>query len=145
MKATITNTSRAMQGVYSVSGLVFIEAGATKPVDVADDYVERVKALPFLDAEWGDPLDHDDNGTKGGTKPNATPSERDVLKARAAELKLDFAGNIKTDKLKDLVAEAEAKKFDDMSDTELKTFLWTKGVTTTDETRDQLIELAKAA
>ncbi len=34
---------------------------------------------------------------------------------------------------------------DKLTDTELKTFLTTKGVTTTDETREQLVELAKAA
>lgn len=35
-------------------------------------------------------------------------SDRDDLKARAEELKLDFAANIKTEKLEELVAEAEA-------------------------------------
>jgi hypothetical protein len=35
--------------------------------------------------------------------------DRDVLKARAAELKLDYPANIKTDKLAALVAEAEGK------------------------------------
>ncbi|TNJ40492.1 hypothetical protein [Phaeobacter sp. B1627] len=35
-------------------------------------------------------------------------SERDDLKARAAELKLDFAPNLSTAKLAELVAEAEA-------------------------------------
>ncbi len=35
-------------------------------------------------------------------------SDRDALKARAEELKLDFAANIKTEKLEALVAEVEA-------------------------------------
>lgn len=48
MKATITNTSRASQGVHSATGLVFIEPGATREIDVADDYFDRVKSLPFL-------------------------------------------------------------------------------------------------
>jgi len=48
MKATITNNSRTSQGVHSVDGLVFIDAGATREVDVADDYVDRLKKLPFL-------------------------------------------------------------------------------------------------
>ena len=48
MKATITNTSRAPQGVYSVSGLVFIDPGASRDVDVAEGYVGRLPALRFL-------------------------------------------------------------------------------------------------
>ena len=135
----ITNTSRALQGVHSTSGLVFIEPGATQEVDVAKDYVARVKALPFFTVDGS--LDHDGDGSKGGAKPNDPPSERDILKARATELKIEFAKNIATDKLALLVRDAE---LDAMSDTELKTLLGSKGVTTTDETRDQLIELAKA-
>ena len=51
-----------------------------------------------------------------------------------------------------LGAETPAKKeeirnavIDKLSDDELKSYLGTKGVTTTDETREQLVELAKAA
>jgi len=54
MKASITNNSRALQGVHTVTGLVFIEPKATNTLDVADDYVERVKSLSFLHAEWDD-------------------------------------------------------------------------------------------
>lgn len=140
MKMQITNNSRALQGVHSTVGLVFIEAGATQEVDVAGAYVARVKALPFFAVAAS--LDHDGDGKPGGAAANDPPSERDALKARATELKLDFAKNISTDKLKDLVRDAE---LDAMTDTELKTFLGTKGVTTADETRDQLIELAKLA
>lgn len=52
VKATITNTSRAPQGVHSVDGLVFIEPGRSRVVDVADGYVARVNALSFLDVKW---------------------------------------------------------------------------------------------
>jgi hypothetical protein len=54
MKAKIKNTSRAPQGVHTTEGMQFIEPGHARTLDVADDYVERVKALPFLDAEWHD-------------------------------------------------------------------------------------------
>jgi hypothetical protein len=138
MKMTITNTSRAPQGVHSVSGLVFIDPGKTREVDVAESYVDRVKALKFFTLGT---LDHDGDGKKGGAAPNVPPSERDILKAKAADLKLEFPKNIATDKLKLLVRDAE---LDAMSDTELKTLLGDKGVTTTDETREQLLELAKA-
>jgi len=107
MKASITNTSRAPQGVHAVTGLVFIEPGQSRDVDVADDYVERVKALPFLDAQWGDaasdPLDHDAGGKKGGSAPNDSPTERDDLKAQAKELGIDHAKNISTEKLRELI------------------------------------------
>lgn len=59
------------------------------------------------------PLDHDADGRKGGAAPavdgdgKPEPSERDKLKAEATELKIEFAANIRTDKLKELV---EAKK-----------------------------------
>lgn len=41
--------------------------------------------------------------------------------------------------------EITAALIDKLSDTELKTFLGSKGVEVKDETRDQLVELAKAA
>ena len=131
MKATITNTSRALQGVHSVDGLVFIDAGKSMPIDVADDYVERVKALPFFIAEWHDAAPEkpaDAVSTKPKGKAPAKPKGQSARNARKAPAKA-----------------ASSKAFDDMSDAELKTFLGTKGVTVTDESREQLIELAKAA
>lgn len=97
MKMDITNTSRAPQGVHSVDGLVFIEPNATRTVDVADDYVDRVKALPFLTTD--NPLDHDGNGKSGG----ATNTDREGLKTQAKELGIDHPRNISTDKLKELI------------------------------------------
>jgi hypothetical protein len=97
MKASITNNSRALQGVHSVAGLVFIEPKATLSIDVADDYVERVKALPFLTVD--DALDHDGDGKAGG----ATNSDREDLKAQAKELGIEHPRNIPTDKLKELI------------------------------------------
>lgn len=48
MKATITNTSRANQGVWTEDGLVHLAAGETKELVIKADYVERAKSLPFL-------------------------------------------------------------------------------------------------
>jgi hypothetical protein len=131
MKATITNTSRASQGVHSVDGLVFIDAGKSRDVDVADDYVERVKSLPFFASKWhGAAAEKPASGVSAKSKGKA-PAKAKSQPARSAR--------------KAPAKATEPKTFDDMSDTELKTFLGTKGVTVTDETRDQLIELAKAA
>lgn len=55
----ITNTSRALQGVHSTAGLVFIEAGKSQEVDVAPDYLDRLKSLPFLTI-GGKPADTDE-------------------------------------------------------------------------------------
>lgn len=71
MKAKITNESRALQGVHTADGLKFIEPGETRTLDVLDSYVERVKALPFLKADFVDPLDHDEDGKKGGSLPHS--------------------------------------------------------------------------
>lgn len=43
---------------------------------------------------------------EGGDAGDEQPQDRDALKARAAELGLTFAPNIKTDKLAQLVADA---------------------------------------
>lgn len=51
MRAKITNTSRANQGIYTDEGLVHLEAGETRALTIAPDYVDRVKALPFLTVE----------------------------------------------------------------------------------------------
>jgi hypothetical protein len=93
MKAAIKNTSRAPQGVHTTDGLRFIEPGATRTLDVADDYVDRVKSLPFLDAKWGDDEEE--------TEPETL--DRDDLKKQASELGLDFPRNISTEKLKELI------------------------------------------
>lgn len=49
MKTVIKNTSRAPQGVHTVEGLQFIEPGKTRTLDVAEDYVDRLKKLTFFD------------------------------------------------------------------------------------------------
>ena len=48
MKAEITNTSKADQGVYTTDGLKFIAPGETRTLEIAKDYVERATSLPFL-------------------------------------------------------------------------------------------------
>lgn len=136
----ITNNSAAPQGVHAAQGLVFIKPGSSRDLDLTEDGLKRARRLPFLSAAWGD--------QDGAAKPKENApvvSERDALKSRAAALGLEFAGNISTAKLQDMVDEAEASSLDGMSDTDLKTFLGSKGVAVTDETREQLLELAKAA
>lgn len=94
----ITNNSRALQGVHSVTGLVFIEPGQTRDIDVANEYVARVKSLPFFGIEGverdlskapnlpppangTDPLDHDANGQKGGAVRDDGPTIAEFVAA----------------------------------------------------------------
>ncbi|MFK4794660.1 hypothetical protein [Sphingobium sp. ZW T5_29] len=65
MKATITNKSKALQGVWTVDGLQFIEPGQSKTLEIHEDHVEATKRLTSL-LSFADPLDHDQNGKKGG-------------------------------------------------------------------------------
>lgn len=94
----ITNTSRALQGVHSTSGLVFIEAGKTMDVDVHPDYVERVKSLPFLSLD----------GAKPSGKDIATLQlnvDSAGIQKAMDDLRSTYEGEIKA--LKDRIAELE--------------------------------------
>lgn len=128
MKADITNTSKAEQGVYTTDGLKFIAPGQTRTLTIADDYVERAKSLPFLtigethptddtlspiltgdgSGVASDPLDHDGDGEKGGAHA-PTGEGYDALtvpqlKELAAERGVDLGDAKKRD---DIVATLE--------------------------------------
>ena len=63
MAKKITNNSAGLRGVTMKDGsTVWIEAGETKTVDGEIAVV----------GDMGDPLDHDGDGTKGGTAPAKT-------------------------------------------------------------------------
>jgi hypothetical protein len=63
----------------------------------------EIAALKVGTTAGGNPLDHDGDGKSGGARPNDPPSERDELKKQAAELGLEYAKNITTEKLKELI------------------------------------------
>lgn len=48
MKMTITNTSARNEGVHGVAKMEYLGPGETRDIDVAENYVDRVKALPFF-------------------------------------------------------------------------------------------------
>lgn len=114
----ITNNSKAEQGVWSVGGLVTIAPGATRPVEVREDYLERVMALPFLSVVAASPLDHDRDGKPGGV---ADPSP--------------------------LTADEEAELIDAMTDDELRDFIERKAGKKPHHKmgREKLVEAAKEA
>lgn len=91
----ITNNSKALQGVNTLSGVVYLQPGESR--DDLDFSVEEglhVKTLKFLRISGGEPANEPAN-------PDAL--DRDDLKKQAAELGLDHPRNIPTEKLKDLV------------------------------------------
>lgn len=70
MKANITNTSKADQGVWAEGGLITIAPGATREITIRADYVERAQSLPFLKVS-----------------PVAAAASEDISKMKVAELK----------------------------------------------------------
>ena len=97
-KVSVTNNSAALQGVRGVGGVIYIPAGATRTVEFDENGYVLAKRLPFLSFDAG-PLDHDGDGHKGGSEP----ADRDELKKQADELGIDYAKNIPTEKLRDLI------------------------------------------
>jgi len=51
MRVTIKNTSKAPQGVHTVRNVTYIRAGATATLDVTEESLARIRALPFFKAE----------------------------------------------------------------------------------------------
>lgn len=114
----ITNTSRALQGVHSTSGLVFIEAGKSQEVDVAPDYLDRLKSLPFLtlggkaadtaDAEFVDGRDANGDTPEMAQLRGMFDASWNGLKADHEKATADLvAANAEIATLKDRVAELE--------------------------------------
>lgn len=97
MRATIKNNSTAPQGVHTTSGLIFIDPGRSAVLDVAPNYVERVKALAFFKVTFDEP---DEDGD--------ADMDRDALKAEAKALGISHAKNITTERLAELIEEHRA-------------------------------------
>lgn len=106
MKATITNTSTANQGVWTTDGLRTIEPGQSRELTIAEDYVERVRSLPFLTIE-NDPLDHDGDGKPGGSVDKLDQMKAPELRALAAAEGVDLTDITKK---ADVIAAIRAKR-----------------------------------
>lgn len=96
----ILNLSKALQGVNTVSGVVYLQPGESKELDVNEIELAGLKRLDFIRVDGQhpevDPLDHDGNGKKGGAKklgplPDGLEDmKRDDLDALAAERGVDI-------------------------------------------------------
>jgi hypothetical protein len=106
----VTNNSKALQGVNTLSGVVYLQPGESRELDFNDAELAGIKRLAFIGIEGLDrgasypPKENGQAPLNGTEKPAAdTPSEREELKKQADELGIEYARNITTDKLKELI------------------------------------------
>lgn len=96
----VTNNSKALQGVHTTDGVVYILPGKTKEVDLTPEGHKGASRLAFLSVEGKAPADDGD--------------ERTELFAKLKALGIDAAGNSKTEtlqkKLDEALAAAEKQK-----------------------------------
>ena len=96
----VTNSSKALQGVHTTDGVVYILPGETKEVDLTSEGHKGASRLTFLDVE--------------GKAPTGDGDERTELFAKLKALGIDAAGNSKTEtlqkKLDEALAAAEKQK-----------------------------------
>lgn len=98
MKAKITNTSRALQGVWTDEGLEFIEPGATRTLTIAADHVDRTKRSKLLK------VDGASNAASGDNDPDALPRNVPKLRGIAKAEEIDLGDAAKAD---DIIAKIE--------------------------------------
>ncbi|NTS31275.1 hypothetical protein HQ945_08405 [Phyllobacterium sp. BT25] len=121
----ITNTQKGPRGVNTVNGPVLIEAGETVEVDVYAREKEHIEATQWFEVSGSykanpeasstvapdDALaalkaelaDRDSEIARLTAAAQKSDSSRDDLKKQADELGIDYAKNISTDKLKELI------------------------------------------
>jgi len=98
----VTNNSKALQGVHTAQGVVFIQPGETKDVELTPEGHKGASRLSFLSVE--------------GKAPAGDGDERADLFAKLKELGIDAAGNSKTETLQKKLDEAlAAKERDDVT------------------------------
>lgn len=97
----LKNLSGIPTDIATLNGPAILPAYGEITVELSAFEAEVMHHSP--DIEIIDALDHYGDGKRGGAAPNDPPSERDDLKAQAAELGIDHARNIGTDKLRALI------------------------------------------
>ena len=90
----VTNNSKALQGVHTTDGVVYVLPGETKEVDLTPEGHKGASRLAFLSVE--------------GKAPAGDGDERTELFAKLKALGIDAAGNSKTETLQKRLDEALA-------------------------------------
>ncbi|MER8959311.1 hypothetical protein [Mesorhizobium sp. M0701] len=85
----ITNISQGPRGIHTEDGLRIIPVGGTIEADVKDVELKGARATGWFEF--------------GAAKTKEADTEREDLKKQAGELGIEYAKNIPTDKLKELV------------------------------------------
>ena len=69
----LTNFTNGPKGVHTVGGLVYIAPGQTsEDLDISEGELKAAKGTGWF-SKPKDPLDHDDDGKKGGAAPAPAP------------------------------------------------------------------------
>ncbi|WP_062390937.1 hypothetical protein [Pseudomonas abietaniphila] len=124
----VTNNSKALQGVHSVTGVVFLQPGESKDVDLTEAGHKLASRLDFLKVS--------------GTAPKAggVDAEKDDLIAQLKAFGIDANANSRVDTLQKKLSEAQ-----DKTKADLIAQLKEKGVEVGDDVtlEDLQAELAK--
>lgn len=70
--AKLTNYTAGPKGVHALQGLVYIDAGTSLDVEISDEELASAKATGWF-SKPKDPLDHDEDGKKGGAAAAPAP------------------------------------------------------------------------
>lgn len=89
-----TNTAKGPRGLNTASGPVLVEPGQTVDVEISSAELKVAMATGWFDVSGKEPA-HDDEGEDG--------LDREDLKKQADELNIQYAPNVKTAKLKELI------------------------------------------
>lgn len=72
----VTNESKALQGVYTKTGVAWIKPGETKPVDLTEEGKKLAKRLPFLKFAGSE-------NAEEAPSPSSTDEPKTVIEALA--------------------------------------------------------------
>lgn len=90
----VTNNSKALQGVHTTAGVVYILPGQTQDIELTPEGHKGASRLAFMSVE--------------GKAPAGDGDERNELFAKLKALGIDAAGNSKTETLQKKLDEALA-------------------------------------
>jgi len=93
----VTNNSKALQGVHSATGVVFLQPGESKDVDLTEAGHKLASRLDFLKVSGAAP------------KASGGESEKEALFAKLSALGVEAGKNSSVETLQKRLAEAEAK------------------------------------
>lgn len=93
----VTNNSKALQGVHTIAGVVYVLPGQSRDVELTEDGHKQASRLAFLKMSGDAPKQQDDN------------SDKEVLFAKLKALGIEAGKNSSVDSLQKRLVEAEAK------------------------------------